>query len=163
PPSGRPAQERLLDHSGDATPVEARALDAIARGDMAEFSEALGLGLAGADKFRAFEVLRRAYRRIARDTLVVLAAHDLQRADGLPMHVAEVIRLWANDGTLFFSAAAEAWCVGEVSEIVLPPSAAELFEARFSQSDPEQIDLLRTAAVIGDEFVFDLLVAVDGR
>ncbi len=238
-----------------STPSEARALDAIARGDSTDFVEALGASATDADRYRAFELLARAFRRVAREALVVLLVEDLQWADALslellayligastdgrffvlatarpdalvdgaplrpwarglartgrferielgplrradvraivsslggrsdrrvevtdsvverltretdgnPLFVTEVLRLWASDGTLAFDPQAGAWRVGPISAIGLPVSVAEVYEARLSQTDPRLCEMLRTAAVVGDEFALDVLSAVDGR
>lgn len=238
-----------------ATPAEARAFSAIARGDTSEFSEALGLGASETDRFRAFEILRRSFRRIGRERPVVLVAENLQWADSLsleflsylissageskllvagtartegltegsplrtwarslsrvetfnrielaplrsnevrslldavygkidrrfdssrslierlmretdgnPLLITEILRLWTADGTLRYDADTESWHVAQLTDITLPPSVLELFEARFARVDPAINDILRTAAVIGLEFDLDLLAAVDNK
>jgi diguanylate cyclase (GGDEF)-like protein len=77
---------------------------------------------------------------------------------GNPFYLVEIIQLLLEEKVIGWRQ--ESWHCKEVSEIRLPTSIIDLVEARLAKMPEKALDVFTQAAVIGDEFSFDLLEAV---
>ena len=81
-----------------------------------------------------------------------------QRTGGNPFFVEEVLRSLVEDGTIFRTASK--WDRKPIQEIVLPESVKSVLNARLTKLQPETLNVLTIASVIGSEFDFEVLRGV---
>jgi class 3 adenylate cyclase/tetratricopeptide (TPR) repeat protein len=77
------------------------------------------------------------------------------RTGGNPFFVEEVLRSLVEDGTIFRTETK--WDRKPVQEIVLPESVKSVLKSRLTKLQPETLNPLTMASVIGSEFDFELL------
>ena len=78
-----------------------------------------------------------------------------KRTGGNPFFIEEVLRSLVEDGTIFRTKSK--WDRKPIQEIVLPESVRSVLKARFTKLQPETLNLLTMASVIGSEFDFEVL------
>lgn len=78
---------------------------------------------------------------------------------GNPYYVVEIIRYLLNEGKITLQTV---WTCENIDEFVLPESLQQLAEIKLAKVNESIIELLRQAAVIGNEFSFDILEKVSG-
>jgi tetratricopeptide (TPR) repeat protein len=84
----------------------------------------------------------------------------LERAEGNPFFLEEIIRTLAADGVLEWSASQRRWKVArEVGQLKLPDTLHDVIAARIDRLDPEVKQLLKVASVIGRSFLHRVLDA----
>ncbi len=79
---------------------------------------------------------------------------------GNPYYVVEVVRYLINERKITLSA--EAWHCENIKDFVLPESLQQLAEIKLGQTSQDTLDILRQAAIIGQQFTFDLLEKFTG-
>jgi len=77
------------------------------------------------------------------------------RTGGNPFFVEEVLRSLVEDGTVFRTE--KGWDRKPIQEIVLPESVKSLLKSRLTKLQPETLNILTVASVIGSEFDFEVL------
>ena len=77
------------------------------------------------------------------------------RTGGNPFFVEEVLRSLVEDGTIFRTESK--WDRKPIQEIVLPESVKSVLKSRLTKLQPETLNLLTMASVIGSEFDFEVL------
>ena len=77
------------------------------------------------------------------------------RTGGNPFFVEEVLRSLVEDGTIFRTESK--WDRKPIQEIVLPESVKSLLKSRLTKLQPETLNILTVASVIGSEFDFEVL------
>jgi len=77
------------------------------------------------------------------------------RTGGNPFFVEEVLRSLVEDGTLYRTE--KGWERKPIQEIVLPKSVKSALKSRLVKLDPEAMSMLQYAAVIGQDFDFEVL------
>lgn len=89
---------------------------------------------------------------------------DIERiwkvSQGNPYYTAEIIRYLLNEGKITLQPSN--WVCESIQDFILPESLQQLAEIKLSQVSQQTIELLRQAAVIGQQFTFDLLEKVSG-
>ncbi len=90
-----------------------------------------------------------------------VVTHALDRAEGNPFYLAEVLRALTEGGILVRSGAT--WTMGKAAEGILPTSVRGAVSARLDRLSVASRQLLQTAAVIGKRFTRELLASVLGR
>ncbi len=90
-----------------------------------------------------------------------IVTNALDRAEGNPFYLAEVLRALTEGGILVRSGAT--WTIGKSAEGILPTSVRGAVSARLDRLSAASRQLLQTAAVIGKRFTRELLVTVLGR
>jgi tetratricopeptide (TPR) repeat protein len=78
-----------------------------------------------------------------------------QRTGGNPFFVEEVLRSLVEDGTIFRTESK--WDRKPIQEIVLPESVKSVLKSRLTKLQPETLNILTMASVIGSEFGFEVL------
>jgi tetratricopeptide (TPR) repeat protein len=78
-----------------------------------------------------------------------------QRTGGNPFFVEEVLRSLVEDGIVFRTE--KKWDRKPIQEIVLPESVRSVLKSRLTKLQPETMNLLTMASVIGPEFDFEVL------
>jgi class 3 adenylate cyclase/tetratricopeptide (TPR) repeat protein len=78
-----------------------------------------------------------------------------QRTGGNPFFVEEVLRSLVEDGTIFRTESK--WDRKPIQEIVLPESVKLVLKSRLTKLQPETLNVLTMASVIGPEFDFEVL------
>jgi predicted ATPase/KaiC/GvpD/RAD55 family RecA-like ATPase len=78
-----------------------------------------------------------------------------QRTGGNPFFVEEVLRSLVEDGIVFRTE--KKWDRKPIQEIVLPESVKSVLKSRLTRLQPETMNLLTMASVIGPEFDFEVL------
>jgi tetratricopeptide (TPR) repeat protein len=87
-----------------------------------------------------------------------MLARLCKETKGNPFYLVEIVRLLLEEKVIQWSG--ENWQCQEVSEIRLPTSVVDLVEAHLAKLPAEALDIFTQAAVLGDEFTFDVLAAV---
>jgi class 3 adenylate cyclase/tetratricopeptide (TPR) repeat protein len=77
------------------------------------------------------------------------------RTGGNPFFVEEVLRSLVEDGTIFRTETM--WDRKPIQEIILPESVKSVLKSRLTRLDPETLNVLVLASVIGSEFDFEVL------
>ncbi len=77
------------------------------------------------------------------------------RTGGNPFFVEEVLRSLVEDGTIFRTETK--WDRKPIQEIILPESVKSVLKSRLTKLQPETLNLLTMASVIGSEFDFGVL------
>jgi len=77
------------------------------------------------------------------------------RTGGNPFFVEEVLRSLVEDGTIFRTE--KGWDRKPIQEIVLPESVKSVLKSRLTKLEPETVNALTMASVIGSEFDFEVL------
>ena len=77
------------------------------------------------------------------------------RTGGNPFFVEEVLRSLVEDGTIFRTESK--WDRKPIQEIVLPESVKSVLKSRLTKLQPETLNSLTMASVIGSEFDFEVL------
>jgi DNA-binding CsgD family transcriptional regulator/tetratricopeptide (TPR) repeat protein len=83
-----------------------------------------------------------------------------EQSEGNPFYAEELLREWQETGVLQFHH--HRWELGEIQATGAPPGVARAIRHRLSRLPPGDLDLLRTAAIIGRAFELDLLAEVVG-
>ena len=78
-----------------------------------------------------------------------------QRTGGNPFFVEEVLRSLVEDGTIFRTE--KGWDRKPIQEITIPKSVKNALKSRLTKLDPETLNILTTASIIGSEFSLDIL------
>jgi predicted ATPase len=78
-----------------------------------------------------------------------------QRTSGNPFFVEEVLRSLVEDGTVFRTE--KGWDRKPIQEIILPESVKSILKSRFTKLQPETLNVLTMASVVGSEFDFEVL------
>jgi class 3 adenylate cyclase/tetratricopeptide (TPR) repeat protein len=78
-----------------------------------------------------------------------------ERTHGNPFFVEEVLRSLVEDGTIFRTE--RKWDRKSIQEIVLPESVKSVLKSRLTKLQPETLNALTMASVIGSEFDFEVL------
>jgi len=78
-----------------------------------------------------------------------------QRTEGNPFFVEEVLRSLVEDGTIFRTESK--WDQKPIQEIVLPESVKSVLKSRLTKLQPETLNVLTMASVMGSEFDFEVL------
>ena len=78
-----------------------------------------------------------------------------QRTGGNPFFVEEVLRSLVEDSTIFKTESK--WDRKPIQEIVLPESVKSVLKSRLTKLEPETLNVLSVASVIGSEFDFEVL------
>jgi tetratricopeptide (TPR) repeat protein len=81
-------------------------------------------------------------------------------SNGNPYYTSEIIRYLLNEGKISFQSSN--WVCESIEDFVLPESLQQLAEIKLSQVSEDITELLRLAAVIGQQFTFNLLEKVSG-
>jgi DNA-binding CsgD family transcriptional regulator len=82
------------------------------------------------------------------------------QSEGNPFYAEELLRGWQETGTLKFHRGR--WMLGEHQATGAPPGVARAIRHRLIRLPPDDLDLLRTAAIIGRAFDLELLAEVVG-
>ncbi len=77
------------------------------------------------------------------------------RTGGNPFFVEEVLRSLVEDGTIFRTE--KGWDRKPIQEITIPKSVKNALKSRLTKLDPETLNVLTTASIIGPEFSLDIL------
>jgi len=77
------------------------------------------------------------------------------RTGGNPFFVEEVLRSLVEDGTIFRTESK--WDRKPIQEIILPESVKSVLKSRLTRLEPETLNLLTIASVMGSEFDFEVL------
>jgi tetratricopeptide (TPR) repeat protein len=80
------------------------------------------------------------------------------RTGGNPFFVEEVLRSLVEDGTVFRTE--KGWDRKPIQEIVLPDSVKSVLKSRLTKLQPETLNVLNMASVVGSEFDFEVLRVV---
>ena len=92
------------------------------------------------------------------DDLIALRQRIIERAEGNPFYVEELVRALAADGTLVRDPRSGAWRLhGQGHTIAIPDSVQAAISARIDRLDDEVKHVLKTAAVIGRTFLYRIL------
>ncbi len=83
-----------------------------------------------------------------------------QRTGGNPFFVEEILRSLVEDGTIYRSD--KGWERKPIQELVVPKSVKAALESRIKKFDPDTLNTMVVASVIGFEFDFDVLGEVSG-
>jgi predicted ATPase/class 3 adenylate cyclase len=78
-----------------------------------------------------------------------------ERTGGNPFFVEEVLRSLVEDGTIFRTETK--WDRKPIQEIILPESVKSVLKSRLTRLEPETLNVLTMASVVGSEFDFDAL------
>ena len=78
-----------------------------------------------------------------------------QQTGGNPFFVEEVLRSLVEDGTIFRTESK--WDRKPIQEIVLPESVKSVLKSRLTKLQPETLNVLTMASVMGSEFDFEVL------
>ena len=78
-----------------------------------------------------------------------------ERTGGNPFFVEEVLRSLVEDGTIFRTESK--WDQKPIQEIVLPQSVKSVLKSRLTKLQPETLNALIMASVVGSEFDFEVL------
>jgi tetratricopeptide (TPR) repeat protein len=78
-----------------------------------------------------------------------------ERTGGNPFFVEEVLRSLVEDGTIFRTETK--WDRKPIQEIILPESVKSVLKSRLTKLQPETLNLLTMASVVGSEFDFEVL------
>jgi class 3 adenylate cyclase/tetratricopeptide (TPR) repeat protein len=90
-----------------------------------------------------------------------LEAKILERADGNPLFVEEILRDLIESGTIV--AEGDTWVpVGDVDTVALPPGVSGLLTARLDRLDEASRLVAQLASVIGRDFAFEELASIAG-
>ncbi len=87
--------------------------------------------------------------------------HIWQVSRGNPYYIGEILRLLINEGKLALKD--EEWVCENIDDFKLPESLNQLVNLKLARLDEPVLELIRQAAVIGNEFTFDLLERVSGQ
>ncbi|HSM33412.1 MAG TPA: AAA family ATPase, partial [Anaerolineae bacterium] len=87
--------------------------------------------------------------------------HIVDRADGIPLHAVETVRMLVNDGRLVLVEGAYQ-PTADLSELEVPESLRALVASRLDTLEPEDRAVLQSAAVLGHTFSTEALAAVTG-
>jgi DNA-binding SARP family transcriptional activator len=90
---------------------------------------------------------------------VELATQIAAETDGNPFFVGEILRRLSESGALTFDERAQRWSIDTSAGIALPESVREVIERRVERLDPQAVEVLRQAAVMGRAFDVHLLAA----
>ena len=82
------------------------------------------------------------------------------RTGGNPFFVEEVLRSLVDNGTIYLSE--KGWERKPIQELVVPKSVKAALESRIKKFDPDTLNSMVVASVIGFEFDFDVLREVSG-
>ena len=77
-----------------------------------------------------------------------------EETEGNPFFLSEVVNLMAQEGTL---------AKGSVSDIAIPDGVREALGRRLNRISEEANELLQLAAVVGNEFTYDMLTLLEER
>ena len=77
------------------------------------------------------------------------------RTGGNPFFVEEVLRSLVDDGTIFRTE--KGWDRKPIQEIILPESVKSVLKSRLTKLEPETLNALTMASVIGSDFDFEVL------
>lgn len=93
-----------------------------------------------------------------------IAERDIERlwmvSQGNPYYMGEIVRLLINEGKIELRD--EQWHCDDIGDFTLPESLHQLADVKLARLDEALVELLRQAAVIGNEFTFDQLEIVSG-
>ncbi|MGH2429053.1 MAG: AAA family ATPase [Candidatus Limnocylindria bacterium] len=90
-----------------------------------------------------------------------LVERIMERAEGVPLYAVELVRMLLADGRLVADGG-RFRAQGEIERIEVPASLQGLLTARLDAIDAADRAMLQTAAVLGQSFTADALVAVSG-
>jgi class 3 adenylate cyclase/tetratricopeptide (TPR) repeat protein len=86
----------------------------------------------------------------------------LQKTEGNPFYIEEVIRTFVTDGILIPEPRGQGWQLGkDVEDMVIPETIQALLLARIDRLDDEVKQVLKLASVIGRHFLERILGAID--
>jgi class 3 adenylate cyclase/predicted ATPase len=85
--------------------------------------------------------------------------HIVDRADGIPLHAVETVRMLLNDGRLVLVDGTYR-PAGDLTALEVPQSLRALVASRLDTLEPEERSVLQSAAVLGHTFSPEALVAV---
>ena len=120
-------------------------------------STAARLNLAPLDEAAVRDLITDRYP-LSPEDLERLSDHIADLAEGNSLYVVELLQTLEDVGSLKVDEdRAE---VGALDRVVVPPLIGQLIETRLERLDPDAANLLETAAIIGQEFDYELWLAV---
>ena len=133
-------------------------LSAVARAKLADcFTEILLTPLAASSSLALLDQL------VSREQSADFKRAAMERADGNPFFLEEIVRGAAADGLLKWSDADGGWVVVRGGgPIRSPDTLHDIIAARIDRLDPEVKQLLKIASVVGRSFLHRVLLAIGG-